>query len=260
MGTASAIRLFHAGCRVAIAEIPAPTAVRRTVAFSEAVFDEAATVEGVTATLVSGLDAVLETVQDGRVPVLIDPYLNRTRELHPDILVDATLTKVNRGISIDLAPGTIALGPGFIAGVDVHAVVETNRGSNLGRVIWNGEAEANTHVPGLVAGHSTDRVLRSPETGRFDAQAAIGALVEEGEIIGSVDAKVIAAPFRGIVRGLVRSGLDVMANMKIGDVDPRLDPGLCYRISDKAFAVAGGAAEATSTLLRRNAWRWRKHG
>lgn len=241
-----------------IAETAAPTAVRRTVAFSEAVFDESAHVEGVTGMLIGDQDSAWSVWKQGGIPVIVDPSLDHILNFRPNVLVDAMMAKANRGMHMGLAPGTVGLGPGFIGGADVHAVVETNRGPDLGRVIWRGTAEPNTHVPGVVAGHSSDRVLRAPASGPFRAEVSIGAIVREGQTLGTVTDSVVRAPFDGLVRGLVRTGLDVMQGMKIGDVDPRLDPTLCDHVSDKAMAVAGGVVEASAVLLRRAGWEWRR--
>jgi xanthine dehydrogenase accessory factor len=154
------------------------------------------------------------------------------------------MAKKNCGTGIDDAGLVIGVGPGFRAGVNVHAVVESNRGYHLGRVIWEGEAEPNTGVPAPVAGHAQARVLRAPKTGVFRAQRAIGDVVDVGEIVGTVEGAAVPAGIAGLIRGMLRSGVSVRAGMKAGDIDPRLERGYCYEISDKARAIAGGVLEA----------------
>jgi xanthine dehydrogenase accessory factor len=252
LGSACAVRLHRCGFQVVIAEQAAPTAVRRTVSFSDAVFNGRAWVEELAGVLKLDPIAVDEVWRANEVPVLIDPNMRHILDLRPDIIVDALMVKQNRGMRHDMAPGTIGLGPGFIAGRDVDAVVETNRGPDLGRVIWHGTAEADSHVPAAVEGHSVDRVLRAPREGVLEAQVEIGAIVARGQVIGEVEGNHVLAPFDGVVRGLLRSGSKTKAGMKIGDVDPRMDPGLCHRVSDKALAVAGGVVEASFMLLLRS--------
>ena len=260
LGTACALRLIRAGLRLIVAEQSAPTTVRRTVAFSEAVAEGRIEVEGVIAVRVDSASDIRTALLNGQVPVLVDPGLTQVLPLLPDLILDATVAKAGTGMTREMAPGTIALGPGFVAGADVDAVIETNRGPDLGRVIWNGPAEANTHVPAAVAGHAQDRVLRSPIAGVFQAWNTIGDIVDEDAVVGDVDGEAVRAPFPGLVRGLLRSGIEVRKGMKVGDLDPRLDVSLCYRVSDKALAVAGGALEASMMLLSRQGWSLRHAG
>jgi xanthine dehydrogenase accessory factor len=255
LGSACAMRLYRCGFRIAIAEREKPTAVRRTVAFAEAIFDGRCAIEGVTGVLAQDSREIETAWAAAEVPVLVDTSMVLMLSLRPDIVVDALMAKENHGMSVDLAAGTIGLGPGFTAGVDVHAVVETNRGPNLGLVLWQGSAEDNTHIPAPVGGHSEERVLRAPRDGTLRSNMDIGAIVQQGESIANVSGTPVLAPFEGVVRGLLRPGLEVTKGMKIGDVDPRLDPSLCYRVSDKALAVAGGAVEASLVLLRQAGWK-----
>lgn len=250
LGSGAALRLARSGFRVLILEVPRPVAVRRTVAFAEAVYEGVAQVEELTGRRVSG-DRALAVMERGEIPVVVDPAAEILRELCPYSVVDAILAKQNTGTSPSMAPFVVALGPGFTAGEDAHAVVETNRGPNLGRVIWRGQAEPNTGQPGPVAGKSADRVLRAPRSGVLRAHLSIGAIVGKGEILASVGGVPICADFRGVLRGLARDGLEVTAGMKVGDLDPRLDTTLCYLVSDKALAVAGGVLEAILMSLRR---------
>ncbi|HZT95467.1 MAG TPA: selenium-dependent molybdenum cofactor biosynthesis protein YqeB [Chloroflexota bacterium] len=252
IGTACAARLSRSGLRVVVAEVAEPTAVRRTVALSEAVQDGEIRVEEIVGRLADGLEAIEERASHpGLIWVLVDPELTRVSTLNPQVVVDARIRK-RRGEGSRLpGSGLIGLGPGFTAPDDADAVVETNRGPDLGRVIWHGSAEADTGTPGLIGGRGAERVLRAPASGRLTAILGIGALVAEGDIIASVEGRDVRAPFDGLVRGLLRSGWAVQEGMKIGDVDPRMDVELCYRMSDKALAVAGGVLEASLMILRR---------
>lgn len=249
LGSGCAIRLFRAGLRVVIAEIEAPLAVRRTVSFSDAVYEGWAAVEGVTCLRVASLAAAGDAAGE-TIVLAVSPRLEDMAASGASVLVDATMSK--RGsLGSEYPLPSVGLGPGFVAGDGVAAVVETNRGPDLGRVLWTGSAQPNTHKPAPVQGHSTDRVLRSPAPGSLTVEAEIGTEVAEGDTIASVDGRRVTAPFRGLVRGLLRHGSSVAPGQKIGDIDPRLDPDLCQHVSDKALAVAGGAVEACLILLRR---------
>lgn len=232
-----------------ILETANPLAVRRTVSFSEAVYEGTGKVEEVPARRVATpREALLATEE---LPVLVDPTLISLSVLAPSVLIDATMVKLNLGMSRHLAPGTIALGPGFDAGTDVDAVIETNRGPDLGRVLWSGAAEPNTHRPSSVHNYSSERVLRAPKTGTLRVASEIGALVSAGAEVARVGGAPVGASFPGVVRGLLRDGTEVSQGQKIGDIDPRQDPSLVQRVSDKSLAVAGGALEATLILLNR---------
>jgi len=166
------------------------------------------------------------------------------------VIVDAIMAKRNTGTDKSHAPVVIGVGPGFTAGLNVHAVVESNRGHNLGRVLWQGEAEQDTGVPAPVGGYSEERVLRVPQKGRFKALHEIGDLVDAGEPVAQVDGIPIRAQIRGVLRGLLKDGIPVEEGMKAGDIDPRGERGYCYMISDKARAIAGGVLEAILHSLK----------
>lgn len=246
-----AYRLHRVGMRVVITELPRPTVIRRPVAFASAVFEGEVTVEGVTARLVESPARALTCLDEGVIPVLVDPEANVVRELHPDAVVDATLAKRNLGTRLTDAPVVVALGPGFTAGVDCHAVVETERSHFLGRVITEGQAAPDTGVPGAVLGHAEDRVVRAPCGGTFRGERRIGDRVEAGQPVARVDGEPVVARISGVLRGLLADGLPVHAGMKVGDVDPRGVVEHCFTISDKARAVGGGVLEAILWLRRK---------
>lgn len=248
LATGIAVRLRAAGCQVVMCDTAQPTAVRRTVAFAEAIRLGAAEVEGVRARLANGLAEARVIVELGQVAVLVDPEARCVPELKPDALVDAIIAKRNLGTRITDAPAVIGVGPGFTAGADCHAVVETKRGHYLGRVIWKGSAAPNTGVPGMIAGHAADRVLRAPAAGPFDPVRQIGDLVRAGDTCAYVGGQPVTAAIDGVLRGLLAPGVPVEPGMKAGDIDPRGLREHCFSVSDKARAIGGGVLEALLAL------------
>ncbi len=245
LATGCIVRLVRSGFRVVALELPRPSAIRRTVSLSEAVYDGVAEVEGIRAVRYEEPPAVWDAAV---VPLLVDPEGLHLARLAPLAVVDAIVAKRNLGTRIDLAPVVVALGPGFEAGRDAHAVVETNRGHGLGRVLLTGHAEADTAVPGRIAGHDSARVVRAPASGEVVALRAIGDLVAAGEPLLSADGLVARAGIGGVLRGLIRPGFPVSVGLKVADVDPRGAREHCFTISDKARAVAGGVLEAILSL------------
>jgi len=237
-------KLVCSHLKVCLTELPNPKAIRREVAFSDAVYDGEKEVEGLVARLISSPEEIVQTWEDGKVPILVDPKVELKNTLKPDILIDATMAKKNSGTNISDAALVIGLGPGFKAGIDVHIIIETNRGHNLGRIIRRGEAELNTGIPGEVAGVSVERVLRAPKVGWFSTDKQIGDYIQIGEVVATVDNIPIRAQIKGIIRGLLRDRTHVSEGMKVGDVDPRGIKDYCYLISDKSRAIAGGVLEA----------------
>lgn len=250
LGTGCIVRLVRAGFRVAALEVARPSSIRRTVSLSEAMYDGSACVEGVRAVRSERVPATW--APGDPVAILDDPegLCLGPGGLSPGAVVDAILAKRNLGTRIDMAPVVVALGPGFTAGrgCDVHAVVETNRGHDLGRVILEGCAEADTGLPGPIAGHDRARVVHAPVDGRVEALAAIGDVVEAGDPLLAVSGIVVRAGLAGVVRGLIRPGYEARAGLKVADVDPRGVRESCFTISDKARAVAGGVLEAILML------------
>lgn len=245
MASAVAWRLYMSNFRkILMLEAANPLAVRREVSFCEAVYDGQKDVEKVRAVRVRNPDEVLTCWQKGEIAVMVDPHWQSLKVMKPQVIVDAVLAKKNLGSNMDEASLVIGLGPGFSAGVDVHLVIETNRGHNLGRVITLGEAEPNTGVPGSIGGYSEERVLRAPLEGEFRSVRTIGDLVKEDEILGSVSGVDVRARIDGVLRGLIRPDNKVTKGLKIGDIDPRGEASYCYTISDKARAIAGAVLEA----------------
>ncbi len=250
LATGVAHRLHRAGFTLMMTELPQPLAVRRAVSFAEAVYTERVTVEGVTARRAPDpMVGMAYTVMD-EIPVVVDADDRVLARMRPPIVVDARIAKHNLGTRLTDAKLVIGLGPGFTAGVDCHAVVETNRGHNLGRVYWEGSAEPNTGEPEPVRGFAGTRVLRAPREGTFVGQKQIGDAVKAGDTLARVDNEPIPAQFDGVVRGLLHDGLHVTAGMKVGDLDPRGVREYCFLISDKARAVGGGVLEAIFAGMR----------
>ena len=248
LATGAAFRLRRAGFPVAVTELAEPLTVRRKVALSSAVAEREIDVEGVVGRRVDDAADLRPVASTGVVPVLVSPELP---DVGAAVVVDARVAKRNLDTTIDDAPLVVALGPGFVAGQDCHAVVETMRGHRLGRVLWRGAAEPDTGTPGTVAGHGVERVLRAPEAGQAEWHVEIGDVVAGGRILSRVGHQEVVAPFDGVVRGLTAPTVRLRAGQKIGDVDPRGDPELCEQISDKALAVGGGVLEAVLTHLDR---------
>jgi xanthine dehydrogenase accessory factor len=251
-----ALRLHRAGFQIAILELERPRAVRRTVCFSEAVYNETQTVEGVVSRLVSA-DQFQGTMEAGEIPVLIDPPANILRNQmltspQSTFVVDARLLKSEPEPLDANVPLHIGLGPGFSAGGNCHAVIETRRSHTLGRVYWNGPAQADSGQPE----GDPRRVLRAPVAGHVTAHVSIGDRVKEGQTIAEVESKSggqngkVTSPFDGILRGIIHPRVEVSEGMKIGDVDPRNDSSACHLVSDKALAVGGGVLEAVLIKLR----------
>lgn len=248
LATGVALRLKRSGFLIVMTEIALPTAVRRTVAFADAVYEGRAIVEGIEAVNVLPAEAS-DALAGDAIPVVVDAAAFVRHSLRPSLLVDAILAKRNLGTRMSDAPAVVALGPGFLAGRDAHAVIETMRGHDLGKVLLEGEAMSDTGVPGDIGGFTWQRIVRSPASGTFRGVAQIGATVEAGDVLGYVDSEPVIAPLQGVLRGLLHGGLQVTRDFKVGDIDPRGDPSLCFSVSDKARSIAGGVLEAACVLL-----------
>ena len=244
IATGIALRLKRSHISVIMTDIPAPTAIRRTVAFSQAIVLGETRVEDVTARRADTPEQALALLQEDIVPVLPDPEGICISVLKPDAVVDAILAKKNLGTRITDAPAVIGVGPGFTAGMDCHAVVETMRGHTLGRVYYQGSALPNTGIPGLIGGFAGERVLRAPADGVFRQILDIGAQVKQGDVAATVGGVPMTCTLDGVLRGILPDGTPVRKGMKAGDIDPRCKEEHCYTASDKALAVGGGVLEA----------------
>jgi xanthine dehydrogenase accessory factor len=238
-------RLHRSHFKICMLEIPHPIAVRREVSFCDAVYNGEKEVEGVRAKFISTQEEISSVWKKEKIPILVDPDSQETLHfLKPDVLIDAIMAKRNLGIQINDAPLIIGLGPGFTAGTDVHVVIETNRGHNLGKVILNGAAESDTGVPGEIGGYAVERVLRTMKKGIFHPHKSIGERVNKGSVVAVVDDFPVIARISGVVRGLLVEGIEAKKGMKVGDIDPRGKKEHCFTISDKTRAIGGGVLEA----------------
>lgn len=251
-------RLTRAGFPVIVCELAVPLAVRRSVALSSAIDEGRVEIEGMVGLRAEvadpiAIDELASVALTGVVPVIVSPELPVLPEGVASVVVDARLAKVNIDTTIFDAPTVIGLGPGFTAGVDCHAVIETMRGHHLGRVIWHGAAAPNTGTPGVVGGRGAERVLRAPCDGAVTWAVEIGDRVGQGDVLGTVDGVPVVAPFDGVVRGLISPSVAATIGLKIGDVDPRADSSTCFEISDKALSVGGGVVEAVLSRMSQSA-------
>ena len=258
LATGTIVRLTNCGFRVFVMECAQPSAIRRQAALSETVYDGVATVEGVTCHRITALNEAEAVWQNGEVPLLVDEAASCVDVLKPAVVIDAILAKRNLGTHRTMAPITIGLGPGFTAGQDVDAVIETMRGHNLGRVLYTGKALPNTGVPGLIGGYGAERVMHAPATGQLRCALdeagkpiGIGSIVQRGQVIAFVGDTPVLASLDGVLRGLIRTGYPVKTGLKIADIDPRIEQKEnCNTISDKARNIAGGVVEAMLQLAK----------
>lgn len=249
LATGTIYKLKKSGFPILILEVSEPSAIRRNVAFCEAVYQGIQTVEDMTCYLAKSLEQAQELLLEGKLVVLVDPAGESIGKLKPLAVVDAILAKKNLGTNRNMAPVTVALGPGFVAGVDVDAVIETKRGHNLGRVIRSGVAAPNTGIPGMIGGYGKERVIHCPAKGILRNVKNITDTVSKGEVIAIVETDngivPVEATLDGILRGLIRDGYPVNVGFKMADIDPRAEEyNNCFTISDKARCIAGGVLEA----------------
>lgn len=252
LATGIAYRLKKSGFDIVMTEIDKPTTVRRTVAFSQAVFDNEIVIEGIKGVKVNNINEIYKEINQGNIPIIIDEKAEIIKELRPDVVVDAIIAKKNLGTSIDDAPIVIGVGPGFEAKVDCHLVVETKRGHYLGKVIEEGSAIPNTGVPGNIGGYTKERIIRASSNGKIKPVVSIGDFVKKGDIVAYVDDVEVLAQIDGIVRGMLQDGIEVFKGMKSGDIDPRCEKDHCFTISDKARSIGGGVLEAIMYMKNNN--------
>ena len=248
LATGVAHRLKKCGFNIVMTEISEPTMVRRTVAFSQAVYDTEVEVEGIKAVLASRKEEINKIIEDGNIAILVDEEAKIVKEIKPKIIIDAIIAKKNLGTNINDAEIVIALGPGFTAGIDCHSVVETKRGHYLGKTIYSGSAIPNTGVPGAIGGYTKEKIIRATDDGKISPLANIGDYVEKGDIVAYVNDTPIFAEINGIVRGMLQKDVKVFNGMKSGDIDPRCEKNHCFTISDKARSIGGGVLEAILSL------------
>ncbi len=251
LATGVAAQLYKRGYQIIMTETAIPLSVRRQVAFSRAVYEKTAEVEGITARLAANAAEAEDICLRGDIAVLVDPEAKIRESYRPDVLVDAILAKKNTGTKKDDAPIVIGLGPGFCGGKDCDAVIETMRGATLGQPIYDGEPIPNTGVPGMVGGYAIERLIRATGDGLMRPVRQIGDVVEKGELLAYTGDVPVYAQIDGIIRGMLQADVEVKKGLKIGDVDPRKDASLVYLISDKSHRIGQGVCQAVDTLLQR---------
>lgn len=247
IATGIACRLFSCGYKIIMTETGIPTTVRRNVAFSKVVYENKGVVEGICAKLANTPLEIENIIKEKNVAVIIDPSMEFKSEYNADIVIDAIIAKRNLGTKIDDAKLVIGIGPGFRAGEDCHCVVESNRGHNLGRLMYTGVAEENTGVPAVVMGYAAERIIRASKGGAFKATVNIGDIVKKGAIVAYSDDSPVFALMDGLIRGMLQDGVLVTENMKCGDIDAKYDINSIHTISDKARAISGAVLEAIVT-------------
>ena len=245
MASGIVCRLHQANIKnIVMLEVESPLAVRRQVSFCEVIYEKKQTIEGLTALRAKTMAEVEALWQQEKIAVMVDPDWQLLKQNSFDVVIDAILAKKNLGTHRKEALQVIGLGPGFKAGDDVHLVIETQRGHNLGRVLDQGRAEPNTGIPGDIAGYTRERVLRAPQAGIFQTTKSIGDLIEAGDLLGTVSDKELRAEISGVIRGLIRADTPVKKGLKLGDIDPRGDINYCHTVSEKARALGGAVLEA----------------
>lgn len=221
IATGTIYRLHQCGYEVLILETNKPTAIRRRVAFCEAVYEGMATVEQVRCRRVDTIEQCRDAWAHHDIPLMVDPNADMIEKLHPEVVIDAILAKKNLGTNRGMAPVTIAFGPGFCAGKDVDYVIETMRGHQLGRILEDGFAIPNTGIPGIIGGYGAERVIHSPVSGVIHVCADMGDIVEEGQTLAIIGDVKVPASLTGVLRGIIRDGFVVKEGLKIADIDPR---------------------------------------
>lgn len=251
LATGVAEVLYQSGFKILILDIEKPSSIRRSVCFSEAIYDGVSKVENIICKKVENENEIEKCWSEKIIPIMVDEKGEIIKKIKPDVVVDSIIAKKNLGTTKEMAPITVALGDGFEAGKDVNIVVETMRGHNLGRIITSGRAMKNTGIPGEIKGVSKDRVIYSKANGRFSSVKKIGDTVQKDEIIGYVGDVEIRGKISGVLRGIIREGYEVTENMKIGDIDPRIEEkNNCFTISDKARSLGGAVLRAIMFRLK----------
>ena len=251
LATGVAEVLYQSGFKILILDIEKPSSIRRSVCFSEAIYDGVTKVENIICKKVENENEIEKCWNEKIIPIMVDEKGEIIKKIKPDVVVDSIIAKKNLGTTKEMAPITIALGDGFEAGKDVDIVIETMRGHNLGRIITSGRAMKNTGIPGEIKGVSKDRVIYSLANGIFSSVKKIGDTVQKDEIIGYVGDVEIRGKISGVLRGIIREGYEVTENMKIGDIDPRIEEkSNCFTISDKARSLGGAVLRAIMFRLK----------
>lgn len=245
IATGTIQKLYRSGFKVIVLEIEKPSAIRRAVSFCEAIYEKEITIEECTAKLCINEEDIYKCWKENKIPIVVDPKGESIKKFKPTVVVDGILAKKNCGTNREMSPITIGLGPGFTTGVDVDVVIETMRGHNLGRLIFQGKPMENTGIPGIIGGVGKERVIYSQNSGTIRNICKIGDSVKKDQVIAKIDNCNVLASIDGVLRGIIRDGYRVNENFKIADIDPRKEEiKNCFTISDKARTIGGSVLEA----------------
>jgi len=244
VASAVAQKLFRSGFNVCLTELPLPLAIHRGTSFSEVIWEGEKSVEGVTAKLIKEFRQIENVWDKGKIAVIVDPEVKILDFLKPDIFIDGTMPKTKTVIEAGCADLVIGIGPGFTAGKDVHIVVETDNIDKIGTFILEGKANPDTGIPLSIDGFTFDRVLRNDREGVFRVVRDMGSIVKKGDVIAKVEDDLLTAQIDGCIRALIRDGIYVKSRTKLGEIDPRPDPSLCFTIRPRMRIIAGGVLEA----------------
>lgn len=252
IATGSIQKVKRVGFNVLVLESSKPSSIRRNVCLSEAIYDGSTEVEDIKAVKANSLEEIEKIFKEGNVAIVVDENADYIDKIKPIAVIDGILAKKNLGTNKGMAPITIALGPGFEANVDVDVVIETMRGHNLGRLLFQGKPVENTGIPGVIAGVSKERVIYSENSGVIKNIKKIGDTVKKGDVIAEIEGIAVKSELDGVLRGLIRDGYYVKRGLKIADVDPReSEKQNCFTISDKARNIGGATLEALLIMLNK---------
>lgn len=217
------MKLYQSGFQVLVLETAHPSSIRRKVSFSETVYEGFCQIEGVTCFLARSLEEALFYLKKGKLVMLVDPKGDCIKKVKPLAVVDAILAKKNLGTHKGMAPITIGLGPGFVAGngngymmnagdriddLTVDAVIETMRGHTMGRVIYEGSALPNTGIPGVIAGRAAERVIYSPAEGIIQNVAKLADQVKQGDVIAYIIPCNVKALDKELITSMLENGYE----------------------------------------------------
>ena len=244
--SAIAVLLFKAGYAIAPHHVPAPATSRRGMAFTDAVFEGVAVLEGVAA---RGVDCAwdLNEMLTARKAVLVTtmPFPDTLKATNGSVLVDARLHKRNvpkhqRG----LAPLTIGLGPNFVAGEAVDLAVETEWGEHLGEIIRSRTTLPLAGGPPCLGRFGREQFVFAAFGCCFEAAAHIGDHVAASQTIATIGDIALSAPLFGVIRGLTHSGIALAVDAKFIEVDPRDDPAAVFGLGERPRLIAEGLRKA----------------
>lgn len=245
VGSAVAHRLFRAGLDVLISERPASAHARRGMAFTDALFDGSARLEGIEARHLPDVAGVIACWNTTRhIPIVTLPEPDLLAQLDFDVIIEATMRRQGEPADLRTLAGMgIGLGPGHVPGRNCHVAIETQWGDDMGRVLRDRAAAARSGGPRALDGVTRERFVATARAGMWRTQATLGQRVAAGEILGWLEQESLCAPIGGTLRGLARDGVLVRAGQRVIEVDPRAAPEV-HGLGERPRAIARGVAEA----------------